>query len=1097
MDELPKGQANKLQRIRFAERTGLQAVNDLAPQILRMFEATCPPRASSLQTEIRQELVHADLQDVMAAIKRLQQPLGIAQCAVVALEGRDPVANVVYVAPCTVDVDEVMKALGGILHDYVMPKEILKLDAIPSDSCKLPVPSCQGKELGFVAPRTKTEATIQAFWEQILERPQVGVETDFFEIGGSSLLAGRLVAQLRRSLGVAMTAASVFSNRTIASMAAASDAMLEAAARDRADDAGVHVVEEHAALEEGNNGVLRWVDRVTEHQQLETKDGWVTNGFEGPGKGLRLKPYSQTAPAALICQALPLVLLYPLRRISTWLIFVAIWMFLQTHYLPVRQTCTASCSCPVVGNHTVLPTPTCSDNSGTCTCQAMDRLGALVLALIFGRLIAYLVFPLLGMAFKWVVIGRYRVGRYPLWGQYYLRWWLVDQVLMICGRGVFRYHPRLLNLYYRMMGARIGARVVIDPRARVGEFDLVAIGTDTAIDNVRVRPFCLDSGCMVLAPLRIGDKVSVARKVHLAPGIEVPDGSALGPNCSTYDLNPFTTRPENRALCAARFPTPGLVPACVGYLLLVATFIAEQVPVLLVLHQMVLYPWYVRHLRSYKDVLIWFLSPGRIGFYIALRVVRRTLCPLVRLAVVMLLKRVVIGRFEEGPWTHSPRKILRRWIMERLMPGERLQEVGHLIGSHYSFMTWTLRGLGAKVGERIYWPGSNFEGLVEYDLLHVEDDVVFGSRSAILCADACEAAPIRIAAGANVSDRCVLLPGCTIGRNAVMGSGSLCAKHTSYAAGSKCVGSKGGKVVVLERGSGEAEMEETLKPFGRAFHLGQAPFCVLPSALHFVINATSRCFASVYHSLTLISVIQLSALIMGWTHLKQHQCTLSELATIMLPLFIVVHNVMAVLALLMAIAIKYVIIGKRRPGVYNWDHSSYCQRWQVYLSATALIRNSYFGNGILDHLNGSAYLVWFFRAHGCHIGRDVCLYPTGADPIMTEPELVQIGDQAAIDDASLIAHINSKGHFSLNSLVVGPRATLRAHSRLLSGAAMMPGSTLLEHTLVLSGDVVDQGETVQGWPAEPVAQFSPFWRVADLPSYDGHRQVPSVLRDSL
>ena len=49
----------------------------------------------------------------MAAIKRLQQPLGIAQCAVVALEGRDPVANVVYVAPCTVDVDEVMKALGA------------------------------------------------------------------------------------------------------------------------------------------------------------------------------------------------------------------------------------------------------------------------------------------------------------------------------------------------------------------------------------------------------------------------------------------------------------------------------------------------------------------------------------------------------------------------------------------------------------------------------------------------------------------------------------------------------------------------------------------------------------------------------------------------------------------------------------------------------------------------------------------------------------------------------------------------------------------------------------------------------------------------
>ena len=44
------------------------------------------------------------------------------------------------------------------------------------------------------------------------------------------------------------------------------------------------------------------------------------------------------------------------------------------------------------------------------------------------------------------------------------------------------------------------------------------------------------------------------------------------------------------------------------------------------------------------------------------------------------------------------------------------------------------------------------------------------------------------------------------------------------------------------------------------------------------------------------------------------------------------------------------------------------------------------------------------------------------------------------------------------------------------GAAMMPYSTLLEHTLVLGGDVVDEGDTMQGWPAEPVGIYSPFWR---------------------
>lgn len=461
--------------------------------------------------------------------------------------------------------------------------------------------------------------------------------------------------------------------------------------------------------------------------------------------------------------------------------------------------------------------------------------------------------------------------------------------------------------------------MAIDPRAKLGEFDLVSVGDNTAIDNVRVRAFCVDTGCMLLAPLRVGDNVSVSCKVHLAPGIDVPDGVSLGPNSSTYDLNPFTCREDNRRFCLGRFPRPNIFLLAVGQLFVLLVFLMEQLPVLLVLEQMVLYPWYVEHLRSYNDVLWWFLTPGRVGFYIAIRVVRGTACPLLRLMAVLLLKRLVIGKFEPGPWAHSQSKIFKRWLMEQLLPGEKLQEVGHLIGSHYSFMSYVLRLLGAKVGQRIYWPGSSFEGLVEYDLLEVQDDVVFGSRSAILCADALECAPITIETGANVSDRCVLLPGCTIGRNAVMGSGSLTAKGTTYPAGSKWVGSKGGKVVLLERGSAESAKADTLRPFGKAFYLRQAPFYVFPSWLHMLVNAVSRCFAAVYRSLTLISVIQLAALVIGLEHLRIHQCSLVEIASFMIPLFIAVQNVMTVLALAIAVGLKYAIIGVRKPGLCNWD----------------------------------------------------------------------------------------------------------------------------------------------------------------------------------
>lgn len=84
--------------------------------------------------------------------------------------------------------------------------------------------------------------------------------------------------------------------------------------------------------------------------------------------------------------------------------------------------------------------------------------------------------------------------------------------------------------------------------------------------------------------------------------------------------------------------------------------------------------------------------------------------------------------------------------------------------------------------------------------------------------------------------------------------------------------------------------------------------------------------------------------------------------------------------------------------------------------------------------------------------------------MMTEPDLVQIGQGACIDDAYLISHINTRGVFKLNRIAVGNYCVLKSNSRLLSGSGMENNSILLEHTLVLSGEEVDTKEVRQGWP---------------------------------
>ena len=73
--------------------------------------------------------------------------------------------------------------------------------------------------------------------------------------------------------------------------------------------------------------------------------------------------------------------------------------------------------------------------------------------------------------------------------------------------------------------------------------------------------------------------------------------------------------------------------------------------------------------------------------------------------------------------------------------------------------------------------------------------------------------------------------------------------------------------------------------------------------------------------------------------------------------------------------------------------------------------------------------------------------------MMTEPDLVTIGDYTVIDEASVIGHINSRGVFKLNPLTIGKHCTLKSFSRLLSGAAMEDHSMMLEHTLVMGGDL--------------------------------------------
>ena len=71
----------------------------------------------------------------------------------------------------------------------------------------------------------------------------------------------------------------------------------------------------------------------------------------------------------------------------------------------------------------------------------------------------------LGIAAKWLIIGRYKAGAYPLWGSYYLRWWLASGLQRLFDAGGFIGTP-LMPVYYRLMGAKVGRGCALELGAR-------------------------------------------------------------------------------------------------------------------------------------------------------------------------------------------------------------------------------------------------------------------------------------------------------------------------------------------------------------------------------------------------------------------------------------------------------------------------------------------------------------------------------------------------------------------------------------------------------------------------------------------------------
>lgn len=115
------------------------------------------------------------------------------------------------------------------LPEYMVPASFVILDELPLlpngkiDRRALPAPNAVRPELAgaFVAPRTRTEQSLADVWSDLLGLPQVGINDNFFDLGGHSLLTTQLISRVRELFQVELPLREVFQQPTIAQLAIA------------------------------------------------------------------------------------------------------------------------------------------------------------------------------------------------------------------------------------------------------------------------------------------------------------------------------------------------------------------------------------------------------------------------------------------------------------------------------------------------------------------------------------------------------------------------------------------------------------------------------------------------------------------------------------------------------------------------------------------------------------------------------------------------------------------------------------------------------------------------------------------------------------
>ncbi len=166
-----------------------------------------------------------ELGEVESAL--LSRP-GVSEAVVVAREAAEGARELVayVVARGATGTADLRAHVSAILPAYMVPAHFVELTEMPLtrhgkvDRQRLPEPSTAGARMDRVPPRTPLEGKLVALWEEVLQREDLGVTDNFFDLGGDSIKAVRLISRINDEVpGADVQMQDIFKHQTIETLA--------------------------------------------------------------------------------------------------------------------------------------------------------------------------------------------------------------------------------------------------------------------------------------------------------------------------------------------------------------------------------------------------------------------------------------------------------------------------------------------------------------------------------------------------------------------------------------------------------------------------------------------------------------------------------------------------------------------------------------------------------------------------------------------------------------------------------------------------------------------------------------------------------------